>query len=202
MVRIRYAELPVGLHVAMRSYGHRTVVYLLHGLTPEQRKAALTFAKRSARIGQGPRLPAGDMALALVADRFRTTARAVSAATRKHPLLLLPPLVVTVSTVIVFVLLTLVAVNPRPAGTGSDERPAGSSLVPAGAGGRVAGAGQPDRPAGVTPNPASGTPSVPVPESTPAGLGSPASGQPSPGLQKIPPQLCYWYRQFGACSSS
>jgi hypothetical protein len=52
MVRIRYAELPVGLHVATRSYGHCTVVYLLPGLTPEQRRAALTFAKRSARAGR------------------------------------------------------------------------------------------------------------------------------------------------------
>jgi hypothetical protein len=127
----------------------------------------------------------------------------VSAATRKHPVLLLPPLVVAVSTVIVFVLLTLVTVNPGPASTGHDQRPMGGALIPViggrGAGGR---AGQPDRTARLTPDPAIGAVSAPAGAGTPAGFGLRASGQPSPGLQQIPPQLCFRYRQFGACSSS
>lgn len=202
MVRIRYAELPVGLHVATRSHGHNTVVYLLPGLTPAQRRDALTFARRSARIGQGPRLPAGDMALAIVADRLRTTASIVSSATRRHPMLLLPPLVVAVSTVIVFVLLTFVTVNLGPAGRSHDPRQMGNVQLPlSGATGTraaTAGAGAPGGPAGLTPNPAS----PPGSTGTAAGLRSGAAGQPSPGLQHLPPQFCMKFRQFGACSNS
>jgi hypothetical protein len=200
MVRIRYAELPVGLHVATRSHGHRTVVYLLPGLTPAQRRAALTFARRSARIGQGPRLPTGDLAVALVADRLHTTATAVSAATRRHPMLLLPPLVVVVSTVIVFVLLSFVAVNLSPPGNSPGQPRLGSFLLPASGGAGVT--GQSTRPAGVTPDPDTPTSSPARPTSGHAGAGPRVAGQPSPGVQQIPPQLCRKYRQLGACSSS
>jgi len=203
MVRIRYAELPVGLHVATRSQGRCTVVYLLPGLTPAQRRAALTFARRSARIGQGPRLPAGDMAVALVADRLSTTARAVSAATRRHPMLLLPPLVVVVSTVIVFVLLSFVTVNLGPAGSRPDQGRTGGVLLPASRGAAVGGAAararQQGHPAGLTPDPA--TASTPEPADS-FGPGARLSGQPSPGLAQIPRQVCFKYRQLGACSSS
>lgn len=100
MVKVRYAELPAGLHVAMEERGRYTIVYLLPGLTPAQRKEALTVARRSARLGHGPRLPAGDMALALLADRVRTTAGSAVAALRKHPMLLLLSLVLLVSCVV------------------------------------------------------------------------------------------------------
>jgi hypothetical protein len=110
MVKIRYAELPAGLHIATEERDGCTIVYLLPGLTPAQRRAALTFARRSARIGHGPRLPAVDMAFALAADRARTTGGTVMAALRRHPVLLLP-LVLVVSGLIVVVMLSCVTVS-------------------------------------------------------------------------------------------
>jgi hypothetical protein len=113
MVKIRYAELPAGLHVVAKERDGCTVVYLLPGLTPQQRRAALTFARRSARIGQGPSLPAVDMAFAVAADRAWTTGRTVLAVLRKHPMLLLP-LVAAVSAVIVVTMMSVVTVSLGP----------------------------------------------------------------------------------------
>jgi hypothetical protein len=113
MVKVRYAELPAGLHVATEARDGCTIVYLLPGLTPPQRRAALTFARRSARIGHGPSLPVIDMALALAADRTRTISRAVLAVLRRHPMLLLP-MVAVVSGVIVVAMLSLVTVTTTP----------------------------------------------------------------------------------------
>lgn len=113
MVKIRYAELPAGLHVATEERNNCTIVYLLPGLTPQQRRAALTFARRSARIGHGPSLPAVDMAFALAADRTRMTARTIVAVLRRHPMLLLP-LVAVVSGVIVVTMLSFVTVSLGP----------------------------------------------------------------------------------------
>jgi hypothetical protein len=90
MVKIRYADLPAGLHVVTEAGEHCTIVYLKPGLTRAQRRDALTVARRSARFGHGPSLPALDMAFALAADRTRTTARMTAWAIRKHPLLLVP----------------------------------------------------------------------------------------------------------------
>jgi hypothetical protein len=90
MVKIRYAELPAGLHVATEVGEGCTIVYLKPGLTKAQRKDALTVARRSARFGHGPSLPTLDMAFALAADRSRTATRIFTTAMRKHPLLLLP----------------------------------------------------------------------------------------------------------------
>jgi len=90
MVKIRYAELPAGLHVATEAGDRCTIVYLKPGLTKAQRKDALTVARRTARFGHGPSLPTLDMAFALAADRTRTAARIFTSAMRKHPMLLLP----------------------------------------------------------------------------------------------------------------
>ncbi len=56
MIKIRYTDLPAGLHIGG---GPRkdTVIYLLPGLTAAQRQAALRRARSSARMGHGPRLP-------------------------------------------------------------------------------------------------------------------------------------------------
>ena len=113
MVKIRYAELPAGLHVVTEDRAGCTIVYLLPGLTPSQRRAALTFARQSARIGHGPSLPVVDTALALAADRARTSGRTVAAALRRHPVLLLP-LVAVVSGVIVITMLSFVTVSMTP----------------------------------------------------------------------------------------
>jgi hypothetical protein len=106
MVKIRYAELPAGLHVTAEDDRLDTVVYLQPGLTATQRRAALIRVRSSARMGQGPAMPALAMARALAADRVRTTTRIGAAAMRKHPMLVLPPLIVIVSSA-VFVLMSV-----------------------------------------------------------------------------------------------
>src|SRR5215472_12628646 len=105
MVKIRYSELPAGLHVAAAADREGTVVYLQPGLTSAQRRAALTRVRSSARIGQGPTLPAPAMARAIAADRVRTNASIGAAAARRHPMLFLPPaLVLLVSAVAILIM--------------------------------------------------------------------------------------------------
>jgi hypothetical protein len=116
MVKIRYAELPAGLHVATAVSGRCTIVYLLPGLTAAQRREALTVARRSARMGHGPNLPVLDMALAVAADRTRTTARASATVLRKHPILMLP-LLLLVSGVIIATMLTVMTSTVAPGAT-------------------------------------------------------------------------------------
>jgi hypothetical protein len=117
MVKIRYSELPAGLHVIAEADRRGTVVYLLPGLTPAQRQAALIRVRSSARMGHGPALPALAMAAAIAADRARTTTRNGAAALRGHPMLFLPPLIVVVSSAIALVLMSFVTLNVAPHGT-------------------------------------------------------------------------------------
>ena len=114
MIKIRYAELPAGLHVTAEGDRSGTVVYLLPGLTPAQRRAALMRVRSSARMGQGPSLPAPAMAVAIAADRVRTTARTCAAAMRGHPVLFLPPLIAIVVSAIVFMLMSQVPLTVPP----------------------------------------------------------------------------------------
>jgi hypothetical protein len=113
VVKIRYAELPAGLHVRAEVRGRDTIVYLQPGLTTEQRRAALARVRNSGRMGHGPPLSAAGMARAAGADKLRATARNGLAAMRGHPLLLLPPLILLVSGAIVFVLMSFVTVTVR-----------------------------------------------------------------------------------------
>ena len=115
MVKIRYSELPAGLHVAAAADHQGTVVYLQPGLTSAQRRAALTRVRSSARIGQGPTLPRPAMVRAIAADRVRTNASIGAAAARRHPMLFLPPVIVLVVSAMAFVFLSiqpLTAVTP------------------------------------------------------------------------------------------
>jgi hypothetical protein len=114
MVKIRYSELPAGLHVATEAGDRCTVVYLKPGLTKAQRKDALTVARRTARFGHGPSLPALDMAFALAADRTRTSARIVTSAMRHHPLLLLPVVALVAGIIAAGVLASSVMVTAPP----------------------------------------------------------------------------------------
>jgi hypothetical protein len=114
MVKIRYTELPSGLHVSASTHGRRTIIYLKPGLTPAERHAALIRVRSSGRMGHGPRLPALGMAAALSADWIRTTTRNGAAAMRSHPVLLLPPLILLVSTAIVFILMSFVTLTTAP----------------------------------------------------------------------------------------
>jgi hypothetical protein len=116
MVKIRYSELPAGLHVIAEADSRGTVVYLLPGLTPAQRRAALARARSSGRMGQGPALPALSMVAAIGADRVRTATRTSAAAMRRHPMLLLPPLAVLVSGALVVTLMSFATVTSGPPG--------------------------------------------------------------------------------------
>ncbi|HEV2252718.1 MAG TPA: hypothetical protein VGS06_05950 [Streptosporangiaceae bacterium] len=55
------------------------------GLSAAQRRAALRRLKISARRGYEPRLPAPQLAVALAADRIRTTVGRAGAVFRSHP---------------------------------------------------------------------------------------------------------------------
>jgi len=94
VIKIRYADLPGGLHVRVVVSGKDTIIYLLPGLTSVQRRAALHRARSSARMGHGPGLPSAGVAGAVMADEVRTTLRNVAGAMRIHPGLFFPPIVV------------------------------------------------------------------------------------------------------------
>ncbi len=117
MIKIRYADLPAGLHVRVEAEGGHTVVYLLPGLTPAERRAALRRSRSSARIGHGPALPAAGLARAVVADRLRTGARNGAAACRAHPALVIPPVVIVASVAFAYLLLSSVSIHFRTAPT-------------------------------------------------------------------------------------
>jgi hypothetical protein len=130
MVKIRYSDLPAGLHVIAESDRRGTVVYLLPGLTSAQRRAALGRVRSSSRMGQGPALPATAMAAAIAADRVRTTARTGAAAMRGHPVLFLPPLIAVVVSGIAFMLISAVPVTAAT----HDKAAASLPTLPVGSG--------------------------------------------------------------------
>ena len=107
MVKIRYSELPAGLHVAAKPDRKGAVVYLQPGLTPAQRRAAILQVRRSARMGQAPTLPRPAMVRALAADRVRTNAHIGAAAARRHPMLFLPPLIALVVSAAAFAFMSI-----------------------------------------------------------------------------------------------
>jgi hypothetical protein len=114
MVKIRYSELPSGLHVSATKLGRRTTIYLQPGLTPAERHAALIRVRSSGRMGHGPQFHPFGMAMAIGADWIRTTTRNGATALRSHPVLLLPPLILLVSTAIVFILMSFVTLTMAP----------------------------------------------------------------------------------------
>jgi hypothetical protein len=116
MVKIRYTELPAGLHVDARWRGGHTIVYLLPGLTAQERRVALNRVRSSGRMGHGPRPSAASIAMADGVDRVRTTVANGAAAVRGHPILLLPSLLVMAGTFFALVSVASMSVHP-PAGT-------------------------------------------------------------------------------------
>ena len=64
MVKIRYSELPAGLHVSAKKHGRRAIIYLQPGLTAAERRAALVRVRKGSRMGHGPALSACGIALA------------------------------------------------------------------------------------------------------------------------------------------
>jgi hypothetical protein len=126
MIKIRYRdsnELSPGLHAAAERHGRSTTVYLLPGLTAQERRAALRRLRLSARMGYCPRLPAAQLAFALLADRIRTTIGQAGAVFRMHPAGSTVPVMVVSAGAIAFLALSTVSIrvlhNPRTASQSS-----------------------------------------------------------------------------------
>ena len=91
MIRIRYLDLSAGMHGRAWSAGRTTTVYLRPGLTGTQRSGVLRRLRQESRMGCGPRLPAGQLAVAIGADWIRTAAARLIAIVRLHPAAALVP---------------------------------------------------------------------------------------------------------------
>ena len=114
MIKIRYRdpnELSPGLHAAAERHGRSTTVYLLPGLNAAQRSAALRRLKISARRGYDPKLPAPQLAVALAADRIRTTVGRAGAVFRSHPAGSTVPVMVVSAGAIAFLVLSAVSIR-------------------------------------------------------------------------------------------
>jgi hypothetical protein len=150
MIRIRYRssnELSPGLHAAAEQRGRRTTVYLLSGLTAAERRSALRRLRLTARMGHCPRLPAGQLAFALLMDRLRTGIGRAGAVLRLHPAGSTVPIMVLSGGAIAFLLFSTVSIHvlhPRTADQANAGTPAASaSAISLGGGpqGQTAGPG-------------------------------------------------------------
>jgi hypothetical protein len=99
VIRIRYLDLSAALDGTAVTAGRSTTVYLRPGLTAPQRSAALRRMRQEARVGRGPRLPCGQLAMALAADRVRSSAGRALAVVRLHPAIALLPSILLGATV-------------------------------------------------------------------------------------------------------
>jgi hypothetical protein len=119
VIKIRYSDLPAGLHVRTVVEGRHTILYLLPGLSAAARRAAIHRARSNARVGYGPRLPAAGVAFAVITDQFRTTLRNGLAAARLHPALAVPAAIVVLSVAVTYLLFASVSIQlPAAAGPG------------------------------------------------------------------------------------
>jgi hypothetical protein len=125
VIKIRYADLPGGLHVRVAASGKDTIIYLLPGLTTVQRRAALRRARSSARMGHGPGLPSAGVAGAVAADGVRTTLRNVAGAMRIHPGIFFPPIVIISFAAVAYILLVSVTAQVHPPQAGGLGGPGG-----------------------------------------------------------------------------
>jgi hypothetical protein len=207
LIKIRYADLPAGLHVRAEARGRSTIIYLLPGLTPTERRVALLRARRSANLGYGPQLSATGVATAVTVDQVKVTLRNCAVAFRAHPLLLFPPVIVAAAAMLVYIMLAAGTLTirepqasgplprpgaalggPRPSPSGSPGGQPGGIGGPAGPGltskqgpGRPGRSPRPSRSAGrsrsATPS-ASASPSL-APSPSPS---SQSAGHPAPTL--------------------
>lgn len=128
MIKIRYrdtGEFSPGLHAEAERHGRRTVVYLLPGLTVQERRAALRRLRLSARMGHAPALPAAKLALALIGDGVRTSIGRAGAVFRSHPAGSTVPVMVVSAGAIAFLMLSTVSIRVMPG-----PRPAAQAAVP------------------------------------------------------------------------
>ena len=87
------------------------------GLTVPERRSALRRLRLTARMGHCPRLPAAQLAIALLADRIRTAIGRAGAVLRLHPAGSTVPVMVLSGGAIAFLLFSTVSIQvlPRPA---------------------------------------------------------------------------------------
>ena len=111
MIKIRYSDLPAGLHVRVVVQGRHTILYLLPGLSTAERRAAVHRARSNARVGYGPRVPAAGVAFALGADRVRSTVRNGLSAARLHPAFFVPATTLVLSVAVTYLLLASVSIR-------------------------------------------------------------------------------------------
>jgi hypothetical protein len=210
VIRIRYSDLPAGLHASASTEGRHTVIHLVPGLSAADRQGAIDRLRASARVGHSPKLPAVPLGLALIADRIRQNLRNAAAAARLHPIGAAIPVVVLVGGAILYALFVTVSIrlgSPQqsaqaPLPLSAVSAPASTGSVPSDSGGvagpesamRLTGASSARRAshrgsttreqvAGAHPVPSSPTPSPgpSVSSSSPPGHPSPPPpGSPSP----------------------
>ena len=225
VIKIRYSDLPAGLHLSAEVRGKHTVLFLLPGLTAPQRKAAVRRARSAARVGHGPALPALGLARAVAADRIATTVRNGLAATRMHPAIFIPPMIIMVSVAITYVLLVSFSIRFVPpqfephlvlpnSGRGAVHSPRtadpGSGAEPGSPG--TTGLAPPGRPGARSPSPSaspspatsgrlpsgSPSPSAPVPSRSP-GPSPSAPPAPDPGSSSGGSGVCLKVGLLGVC---
>lgn len=215
MIKIRYCDLPQGRHAHVHAAGRRPVIYLLPGLSPAQRRDALSRLIRTSRQGYGPRLWAPGVRFAVARDVTKTTARNALAAVRCHPTgsTTLAALIAAGVICYAFFVTVTVRFTPRPAGppvaapsgpqVPGGRLPGSGASSPAGTqpsvtGRRTASAGPPEggastgpgtgRGAGTAPS-AQATNPLPLPTGTwsaPGGVLTPGSAEPSPPASSPP----------------
>jgi hypothetical protein len=139
MISVRYChwrDLSPGLNATAQCNRCGTVVYLVPGLTRDERRAALRRLRMASRIGAGPELPAAQLALALLADRIKTIAGRAGAIFRLHPAASALPLMLVSVGVVVFLSLSAVSVQvlPQQAAAGPSPLLAPGPAAPAGGG--------------------------------------------------------------------
>ena len=143
MIRIRYKEFSAGthsfsgLHGVARRGARGVTVYLVPGLTVQERKAVLRRLRQEGSRGFGPPLPPIALVFALCADRVRTTTGTGASLIRLHPAVTLLPsaFVAAVMTLFVFACAGR-SVDFR---TGPVPQVGGLALLPAGGGGQNGG---------------------------------------------------------------
>ena len=216
MIKIRYADLPHGLHARVHTVGRRTVIYLLPGLSAVQRRDALGRLIRASRQGYGPRLRTPEVRFAVARDVAKTTTRNGLAAVRCHPAgsVALAALIAAGVLCYAFFVTVTVRFTPNPAGppVAAPAGPHGPAVRspgrggraragtrPAVPGGRTAAAAGPAAGAGAGTGPASAPPgqaasSMPLPTGTwsapggvlPSGSAGPSSPPPSATPSPVP----------------
>jgi hypothetical protein len=129
VIKIIYRDLSPGLHASAETAGRDTIISLLPGLTPEQRRAALRRIRHSGRMGHGPRVSAVQLGLALGLDRIKAITRTGAAVVRLHPAGSTIPVLLLSTAAVVFVLMATVSIHVVPAPKSSDQSPVIGGLV-------------------------------------------------------------------------